>query len=35
MLRSYRVTNDQDGLRLDRWLKKYIQNIPQSLKKKL
>ena len=35
MLRSYRVTNDQDGLRLDRWLKKYIQNIPQSLIEKL
>ena len=31
MKRSYRVTNDQDGQRIDRWFKKNISNVPQSL----
>ena len=35
MHRSYKVTNDQDGLRLDRWFKKNVQNVPQGLKEKL
>ena len=30
-MRSYRVTNDQEGLRIDKWFKKNIANIPQSL----
>ena len=31
MKRSYRVTNDQDGQRIDKWFKKNISNVPQSL----
>ena len=31
MMRSYRVKNDHDGLRLDRWFKKNIAQIPQGL----
>ena len=31
MMRSYRVNNDYDGLRLDRWFKKNIAQIPQGL----
>ena len=30
-MRSYRVTNDQEGLRIDKWFKQNIANIPQSL----
>ena len=31
MKRSYRVTNDQDGQRIDKWFKKNISDVPQSL----
>ena len=31
MKRSYRVTNDQDGQRIDKWFKKNISDCPQSL----
>lgn len=31
MMRSYKVTNDQDGIRLDKWIKRNIADIPQSL----
>ena len=31
MKRSYRVPNDQDGQRIDKWFKKNISDVPQSL----
>ena len=31
MKRSYRVTNDQDGQCIDKWFKKNISDVPQSL----
>ena len=31
MIKSYSVIDDHDGMRIDRWIKKNIQNIPQSL----
>ena len=31
MKRSYRVTNDHDGLRIDKWFKKNVSDVPQSL----
>ena len=31
MIKSYSVIDDHDGMRIDRWIKKNIQSIPQSL----
>lgn len=35
MIKSYSIIEDHDGMRIDRWIKKNIQNIPQSLIEKL
>ena len=35
MIKSYNIIDDHDGMRVDRWIKKNIQNIPQSLIEKL
>ena len=35
MIKLYRVNKDYDSMRIDRWIKKNINNLPQSLIEKL